>query len=187
MGIGIMTFPVYLPLLAIKYGLSGTMIGCILCVPALMQIVSIPFITKYGRVIGVEKTVFSSGIFYGVGFVAFGLSTLIEEPIAFFWMAIGAQVVVGFSLAANIVGEQALLLRYSLKSEREKNLGMFRAASGAGGMLAPMLGTAMYALGGFMAAFLYVGIGYLLISPFIYFQLYKAKELYFQEGERMKN
>jgi len=79
-------------------------------------------------------------------------------------------------MAANIVGEQALLLRYSVKSEREKNLGMFRAASGAGGMLAPMLGTGFYALGGFMATFLYVGVGYLLISPVIYCQLYQARD-----------
>lgn len=118
--------------------------------------------------IGVEATVFISGILYGVGFIAFGFSTLVDTEGAFFWMAVGTQVVVGFSMAANIVGEQALLLRYSLKSEREKNLGLFRMASGAGGMLAPMLGTAFFTMGGFMATFLYVGVGYLLISPIIY-------------------
>jgi len=81
---------------------------------------------------------------------------------------------IGFSTACNIVGEQALLLRYSLKSEREKNLGMFRAASGVGGLLSPLVTAGMYAWGGYMAVFMFTGAGYLLICPFIYSRLYKA-------------
>lgn len=69
-----------------------------------------------------------------------------------------------------------MLLRYSVKSEREKNLGMFRAASGLGGLLAPLLGSAFYAWGEYMATFMYVGIGYLLISPLIYKRLYAARD-----------
>jgi MFS family permease len=79
-----------------------------------------------------------------------------------------SSIIIGFSSATNIVGEQALLLRYTLKEEREKNLGKFRAAQGLGGIVAPMLGAAFFAWGGFMAVFMYVGAGYLLISPLIY-------------------
>lgn len=76
------------------------------------------------------------------------------------------------------------MLRYSLKEEREKNLGMFRAASGLGGLLAPLLGAAFYAWGGFMALFMYIGAGYLLISPLIYKRLYTSRDLFFAEQAR---
>ena len=53
---------------------------------------------------------------------------------------------------------------------------MFRASSGLGGMISPMLGAAMFALGEYFAVFLFVGIGYLLICPLIYVRLYKARD-----------
>ena len=69
-------------------------------------------------------------------------------------------------------------MRYTIKEEREKNLGMFRAASGIGGLLAPLLGAGLYAWGGYMALFMFIGAGYLLIAPFIYNRLYTAKSLF---------
>ena len=57
------------------------------------------------------------------------------------------------------------------KGEREKNLGKFRVASGLGGMISPILGSVMYACGGFIAAFMSVGVGYLFICPWIFFKL----------------
>jgi hypothetical protein len=55
---------------------------------------------------------------------------------------------------------------------------MFRAASGLGGLLSPLMGSAMYAAGGYMAVFMYVGVGYLAIAPFIYSRLYKARDAF---------
>jgi MFS family permease len=92
---------------------------------------------------------------------------------------------VGVSVAASIIGEQALLLRYSEKEEREKNLGMFRAASGLGGLLSPIIGSAMFAIGDFFAVFLFVGAGYLLICPFIYTRLCASRDQFMQEQERI--
>lgn len=102
-------------------------------------------------------------------------------------MAVTSQFFVGISLAANITGEQALLLRYSLKNEREKNLGMFRAANGVGGLMTPIIGSAMFAWSGFMGAFMYVGIGYLLITPFIYYALYSSRDLFLAEAKKFKD
>jgi hypothetical protein len=45
---------------------------------------------------------------------------------------------------------------------------MFRACSGFGGLISPLLGAAMFAWGSYMAAFMYVGAGYILIIPLIY-------------------
>lgn len=87
-----------------------------------------------------------------------------------------ANIVIGFAVASNTVGEQTLLLKYSDKKDREENIGKFRACYGIGGLLAPVLGAVMYVWSGFMGIFMAVGIGYLLIAPIIYKRLYTAKE-----------
>ena len=92
------------------------------------------------------------------------------------------QCLVGISMATSMIGEQCLLLRYSLKSEREKNLGMFRIFSGLGGIVSPLLGALMYAVGGYGACFFAVGAGYILICPFIYRQLEAARIAYAEAG-----
>jgi hypothetical protein len=65
---------------------------------------------------------------------------------------------------------------YSSKRDREKNLGMFRAASGIGSILSPLIGAGTYAFGGFMAAFLSIGILFNVIQPFVYFSLVKSRD-----------
>ena len=46
---------------------------------------------------------------------------------------------------------------------------MFRIAMGIGGILGPLLGAATYSMGGFMAAFMVLGVGQMVITPFIFF------------------
>jgi hypothetical protein len=67
-------------------------------------------------------------------------------------------------------------MMYSSKEDREKNLGIFRAASGLGSIFSPLLGSSMYAAGGFMAAFLSIGITFNIMQPFVYLSLLKSKE-----------
>ena len=69
-----------------------------------------------------------------------------------------------------------MLLRYSIKLEREKNLAKFRMASGLGGMLTPLIGAGMYTIGGFSAIYFTMGAVMLLIAPFIYKRVSAAKE-----------
>ena len=97
-----------------------------------------------------------------------------------------ANIVTGFAVASNTVGEQTILLKYSEKREREQNIGLFRAAYGIGGLIAPALGASMYAWGGFMATFMSVGIGYLLAAPLIYRRLFAAKEQWNLELKRIE-
>lgn len=56
-----------------------------------------------------------------------------------------------------------MLLRYSSKEDRVKNLGLFRVAGGAGTVFSPLLGAGMYAAGGFVATFLSLGVGALIL------------------------
>ena len=66
------------------------------------------------------------------------------------------------------IGEQTLLLRYSSKDEREKNLGMFRASLGMGSLISPLIGSLMYLWKGFSAPFIFVGVGTVFIALLIY-------------------
>jgi MFS family permease len=93
MGIGIMTFPVYLPLMARDFSLNGTKIGIILCIPALMQIVSVPLIGKITPLIGIEMTILSSGLLYGIAFCGFAGATYLKDPDTFFYISIGVNVI----------------------------------------------------------------------------------------------
>ena len=84
------------------------------------------------------------------------------------WVSFLSALLFGLSAAGITVGESALLLRYSRKEDREKNLGMFRAATGLGGLVSPLLGAGLYYFGGFFLVFLVNGIGCLIISPFVF-------------------
>jgi MFS family permease len=179
-----MTIPVFFPLLAQEYDVSGVVTGLILAMSPMMTIVSVPFINRYIETVGVEATIFTSGLSFSAAFCLMAIASWTATSSSFLAIAFLSAALVGISIAASIVGEQALLLRYSEKNEREKNLGMFRAGSGLGGLLSPILGAAMYAIGDFFAVFLFVGIGYFLICPFIYNKLYTSREKFLQEKTR---
>lgn len=174
--VGIISYPVFFPLLAKQFEISGTITGVMLAMTPFVTIISVPFINIYITAVGVEALVFTSGIMFGLSFCCMAFASWTTTFTAFLSISFVSALFVGISVAANIVGEQALLLRYSEKDEREKNLGKFRAASGLGGLICPLLGAAMFAVGEYFAVFLTVGLGYLLISPIIYVRLYKARD-----------
>lgn len=67
---------------------------------------------------------------------------------------------------------------------------MFRVASGAGGIVSPLMGAGMYAAGGFFLCFSSLGFGQLLIQPFIYWNLSSAHKQWVEEtesNERLQN
>ena len=168
MGIGLVSVLVFLPLVALEYEVSGTITGLILCTPYLTSIFASMVVPKFAARVGIELTICTAGICFGLANIVMGFAASVESQTSFIWIAMLSSMMIGFSSATNIVGEQALLLRYTIKQEREKNLGKFRASEGLGGLIAPLLGAAFYAWGGFMAVFMYVGAGFLILSPLIY-------------------
>jgi len=173
--LGTIQLPMFYPLVAMEKEVSGIWIGIILAIRPITGILTTPFINRHILKVSVEKTILISGIIYALGFVAFSFVCLIDNTGTFIAVSFLIQLLVGTATAALMIGEQCLLLRYSVKSEREKNLGMFRVASGLGGLLSPMVGSAMYALGGFIATFMSVGVGFLIICPYVYYKLTAAK------------
>ena len=87
------------------------------------------------------------------------------------WLASMMHILIGFAVGAQIVGEQSLLLKYSAKDEREKNLGFFRAFYGIGALIAPPMCAGLYAWGEFFAIFLTCGIIFIVLAPIIYNRL----------------
>ncbi len=98
-------------------------------------------------------------------------------------MACLSSVLFGFTSAGLTVGESALLLRYSRGEEREKNLGFFRAATGLGGLISPILGSFLFAFGGFLLIFLVNGLGCFFIAPLVYCRM-KASSVEFLKLRR---
>ena len=58
-------------------------------------------------------------------------------------------------------------------------MGKFRIATGLGGLLAPIVGSIMYAMGQYRAIFCFMGVGYFVLSPYVYYKITKAKTEFF--------
>lgn len=52
---------------------------------------------------------------------------------------------------------------------------MFRAAQGFGGLMSPLLAAWMFSLGEYQAVFLFVGVGYLILTPLVNIRITKAR------------
>jgi hypothetical protein len=59
-------------------------------------------------------------------------------------------------------------------------MGKFRIATGLGGLLAPIVGSMMYAIGQYRAIFFLMGAGYFLLSPIVYYKISNAKKEFFR-------
>ena len=156
--------------------------------PPLVGIFSVPIVDRWLiPKLGIEATINLGGILFGVAFIFFSFACNTDSITLLLWFSVLSSILIGFCNAACLIGEQSLLLKYSLKIEREKNIAIFRAANGVGGVFCPLFGAAMYALGGYMACFMYVGVGYLIITPFVYRSLKFAREKFAQAEENYRN
>lgn len=183
MCIGIVQLPMFYPLVAMEKGISGIFIGLILALRPLTGIFFTPIINRYILSMSVELTIFMAGMVYALCFIAFAFASMIDNPATFMTFSFATQLFVGVAQAAMQIGQQCLLLRYSDRENRERNLGMFRVASGAGGIISPLMGAGMYAAGGFFLCFSTLGFGQLLIQPFIYWSLSSAHTQWVAETE----
>ena len=76
---------------------------------------------------GAEPVILAGGLLFVVANI--GLSAVVAfSKIYFLMLTLACQTVNGVATACLCVGEQVILLRYSPKSERESNIGQFRAS-----------------------------------------------------------
>jgi MFS family permease len=170
------TLPIFFPLYALTFDVPGSIIGVVLGTAAFVTILTIPLVNSCITRIGIEESILYSSIIFGLSNCVLAFSYFCPDKTSFLWVVFLSQIMFGFSAAALTVGESALLLRYSRKEDREKNLGLFRAASGLGTLVAPLSGAALFVVGGYMSIFLFNGIGQFLISPFVYYKMKSSRE-----------
>jgi MFS family permease len=163
-----MSLPVFFPIMAIDYGVPGSLIGLVIAMPAIIAILTTPLVNHYIQTIGIEESVLYSMLLFGISNCIMSIAIFCPPNQSFMWVSCISSLLFGLSAAGITVGESALLLRYSRKEDRETNLGMFRAATGLGGLISPLLGAGLYYFGGFFLVFLVNGIGCLVISPFVF-------------------
>ena len=181
--LGSMTILTFLPLVTSNLGISDTVTGALLAIQPVTCIVTLPLIKWLVTKLGVEAIICGSGVIYSFTLVMLGILCETDNPTLFLNVAFPCTLLNGFGQACNMVGEQTLLLNYSMKEDREKNLGYFRAAIGVGGSFAPYISAGLYAWGECVTVFVVCGVGTFVILPTVYWYLFKAKES-FQAIER---
>jgi len=94
----------------------------------------------------------------------------------FLFISFASQVMGGIGAGFNVVSSMSLLIQYSKKADREKNIGQWEMCSGLGLLVGPLFGSAFYSIGGYAFPFMAMGIVYAVMVPIIAIGLRIAKE-----------
>lgn len=105
MGIGLVTMPIFYPLLGISKGIDESTIGMILAIPPIVMMITVPFIRSYVQSIGIELSICVAALLFGLAFVAIGLTEIINDFNKLVLITVISQIMIGFGAATNIVGE----------------------------------------------------------------------------------
>ena len=84
----------------------------------------------------------------------------------FLSIAFVAQICGGIGAGLNTTTSLAILTSM-YPDEREKMMGLFEAATGLGFLFGPMIGSAFYSIGGYIAPFFGICLGQLILYPFL--------------------
>lgn len=154
-------------------GISGIGTGALMIIPGLSALIFSPIIFSTLKSQGPELLMLIGGIVFGsalfiLGIVAGNYATGLA-------LAITASLVmtcVGFGVAASMIAENDLMIKYSRnKEERESNLASIRTAAIYSVMVAAFFCSVMYAFGGFLAAFMTLGAVELVLTGLFYWKL----------------
>ena len=85
-----------------------------------------------------------------------GYLDFVKDEDRFLLLSYLAQVFGGFGAGANSTASMAILSSYDAQ-EREKFIGWVEAATGIGLLFGPLLGAALFSLGGYIAPFVTFG------------------------------
>jgi hypothetical protein len=105
MGIGIMLFPMFFPLIAISKDVPGYVIGIIMSMSAVVSLISAPILNRYILGFGIERTILIVAFCFIGGFILCGVMAPIDNYPAFIGVNVVAMMLIGFAIAANTIGE----------------------------------------------------------------------------------
>jgi MFS family permease len=140
-----------LPFYAERFGASPTLIGLLISAFALAQLTTAPLWGRFSDRYGRRPAILSGLCASAVAFLLFGLASL-EPVIAFFGTAGSLWVLLASRLAQGAGGGtvgvvQAYVSDSSSREERSKVLGWVTAATSAGVMIGPAIGSLAFRLG----------------------------------------
>ena len=137
---------------------------------------------KYLSTIGKE-----SGLKYGmllitVQLIGLGFLKYVDSATWFVGLSILAQCLGGVGAGINVTCAMAIITSH-YPDEREENIGILEGGTGLGLLLGPLLGSVLYALGGYSLPFWTVGGICILLFPVLKHTCTIIK----QEGESLKS
>ena len=167
------TFPLLFPTAAMLKGISGIGTGALMIIPGLSALICSPIIFRFIKGPGPEFLMLLAGLIFGGAFFLLGIiAGDYSSPLALAIIASIVMTAVGFAVAASMIAENDLMVKYSPSKEaREQNLASIRTAAIYSVMVAAFFCSVMYSFGGFLAAFMTLGGVQLALSPLFYWRL----------------
>ena len=156
----------FYPFEANSRGVSPAVLGFVVGSFSILYIVSAVVCGKYLSQIGK-----STGLKFGMLLIVvqlYGLGALkyVESSYAFVALSVLAQSIGGIGAGINTTCGIAIITNHS-PEDREFNLGIFEAGAGFGLLLGPLIGTALYAAGGYIAPFWFIGTICVILIPLL--------------------
>lgn len=165
---GFQLIPMCEPILLKEMGIEGVIAGIVLALPCVVTACVIPFIPKYFEWAGIENAVLQCNLGFALSMIGLGFGLNSDDKTLFLVVTLTSSVLFGMTFAASICTESFFLLKYSPKEDREKNVGIMKAASGLGGLGTPVLVSLSVMFLDYWAAFLFVAVCLVLVAPFIF-------------------
>jgi hypothetical protein len=105
MQIGTLIYPMFFSILAISKETPPYVIGILMSIPAIVSLIAAPILNRYILCLGIEKTILSVAFTFGGGYIMLGTVAPIDNYTAFLVVNVVAMILIGYSLAANTIGE----------------------------------------------------------------------------------
>lgn len=105
LGLGMVTYPMFYPLIAISNNLSGFRIGVLMSIPGFVSLLLAPILNSYIGKYGIETAVLTVAFTFGGGYVILGCTAPINNQVLFVTLSVVAFVLIGYSVACNVVSE----------------------------------------------------------------------------------
>jgi hypothetical protein len=105
MQIGTLIYPMFFSILAISKETPPYLIGILMSIPAVVSLAVAPILNRYILWMGIEKTILSVAFTFGGGYIMLGSVAPVDNYNAFIAVNVVAMILIGYSLAANTIGE----------------------------------------------------------------------------------
>ena len=175
--------PIIMPLVFADQHLPAVVKGFLQALCYLTAAAAIPFINSYLSRFGVENSLLLSNVVYVAATVLLGIGLDAPDINVIVPCSIVATSLMGFFISVQLTAEGVLVLKYSEKVDREKNIGLLRGAQGIGLLIAPCVFALSRFFSDYWGSFVICAVMLAVITPYTNSNMLHAKTLYEQELE----